>query len=50
MELVDMVTERVTRYCMKYGIAMVVVSHCDSFERYFRRIGREVWVVEVDGG
>lgn len=50
MELVDMVTERVTRYCMKYGIAMVVVSHGDSFERYFRRIGREVRVVEVDGG
>lgn len=32
VELVDTIIERVTQYCIKYGIGMAVISHKDSFE------------------
>ena len=46
-ELVSVLTERVAQYCLHHGIALILISHNDSFEQYYRemRIPVEfVWV------
>lgn len=46
-ELVAVLTERVAQYSLHHGIALILISHNDSFERYYRemRIPVEfVWV------
>ena len=37
-ELVSAVTENVVSYCQRYGIALILISHNDSFERYYEKI------------
>ena len=37
-ELVSTVTENVVSYCERYGIALILISHNDSFERYYEMI------------
>ena len=49
VELVDTITERVTQYCIKYGIGMAVISHNDSFEQYFTKVCHKFQIVAVDG-
>lgn len=36
-ELINMITERIVKYCERYQIALVLVSHNDSFEKYYQR-------------
>ncbi len=49
LELVDTITERIIRYCIKYEITMIVISHIDSFEKYFQKIQHGFRVLAVDG-
>lgn len=49
LELVETITERITQYCIKYGITMVVISHNDSFEKYFEKIQYGFSVLIIDG-
>lgn len=35
-ELISIITEKIVTYCEKYEIALVLVSHNDSFERYYQ--------------
>lgn len=34
-ELIVVITKRIAEYCEKYKISLIVVSHNDSFERYY---------------
>ena len=49
LELVETITERITQYCIKYGITIVVISHNDSFEKYFEKIQCGFSVLIIDG-
>lgn len=45
--MVEEFTKRVIHYCRKYSIALIVVSHNDSFERYFQEHQLEVKVIQI---
>lgn len=40
-ELVSCITENIVRFCSLYKIALLLVSHNDSFERYYKEIKAE---------
>lgn len=47
-ELVSTITERIVQYCNRYKIALILVSHNDSFEKYYQRIKAEnVQVINI---
>ena len=45
--MIEEFTERVVRYCQKYSIALILVSHQDSFERYYEEHGMEIKSIPV---
>ncbi len=49
LELANTITERITQYCMKHDITMVVISHNNSFETYFQKIQIGFRILVVDG-
>jgi len=34
-ELVSMITERIIQYCQRYKMALMIISHNESFEKYY---------------
>lgn len=43
-ELIVVITKRIAEYCRKYNISLIVVSHNDSFERYYQENGEATMV------
>lgn len=43
-ELVWEITRRIAGYCEKYGIGLMVISHGDSFEKWYEERGERKWV------
>ena len=46
-ELVKALTRRVVQYCRRHSIALILISHNDSFEQYYREMKMEVKIVCV---
>ena len=46
-ELAKALTRRVVQYCRRHSIALILISHNDSFEQYYREMKMEVKIVCV---
>ncbi len=46
-ELVDTLTERVAQYCKRHSMALILISHNDSFERYYEEMQLNAEIIRV---